>query len=86
MTLEEARLWAKKLLAEGHLSDGCTHARDRNFKECCQMHDLLRYVAPVKRHEADRLLRLCIANHGHPVLAWVYWLAVVVARKLGFYT
>lgn len=85
MTLDEARAWAAARLAEGYTSDGCTLVRDFNFTDCCKMHDLLRRLTPVSPAEADKLLRLCIADRGHPRLAWVYWLAVVLARKLRFY-
>ena len=55
-------------MLDGHRSDGCTHAKDFNFTDCCQMHDLLRRLAPVPAPEADKLLRVCIIGRGHRVL------------------
>ena len=85
MKLNEARAWSVARQADGHESDGCTYSRDWNFSECCVMHDLLRRLAPIPPAEADKLLRLCIADKGHPVMAWVYWFGVSLARWLRFY-
>jgi len=48
------------------------------FESCCCAHDYLywRGGTNLERQEADRILRLCVADIGYPVLAWVIWLAV----------
>jgi hypothetical protein len=62
--------------------DGCSLSPDFGFRHCCDLHDLLYFVGGDRsdRRAADRHLRECIRGQGHPLLAWVYWLAV---RTLG---
>ena len=58
--------------------DGCNDAPDLNFRLCCERHDRAYAVGgrPSRRKHADAVLRYCISSHGHPILAWVYWIAV----------
>jgi len=92
VNLQHARAWAADRIAEGHTSDGCTMPRwlrqvlrADNVQACCITHDMLRRFKPIPPAEADKLLRECIRAQGRPVLAWCYWSAVVLARRLGFY-
>jgi len=76
--------WADKKLAEGEPSDGCTLAPDFNFKKCCQRHDvMIRFNQGITNREADQYLRECIIDHGHPFLAWVYWIFTRYSNIVG---
>ena len=59
---------------------GCSGAPDFNFHGCCVTHDLAywRGGSCRERLEADRVLRSCISDAGHPVLARIYFLGVRV--------
>lgn len=44
---------------------------------CCVMHDFdYGPEGTVSRKESDRQLRNCVASCGHPVYAWLGWIAV----------
>ena len=58
--------------------DGCTFSKDFNFTDCCNDHDDKYIFSIGKRVDADREFRECIKRHGHPVISWIYWLAVRV--------
>lgn len=60
--------------------DGCTLAPDLDYIDCCNKHDQLYWQGGTQqqRHEADRELRQCIAEHGHHMLASYYYLGVRV--------
>ena len=80
----EAIEWADKKIAEGEPSDGCTMAPDFGFSHCCKRHDMMiRFNQGITNREADRYLRECIHDHGHPVKSWVYWAAVRYANIIG---
>lgn len=55
---------------------GCTWWPDQDFGACCIQHDEIYRTRSLSRRAADRQLRQCITRHGHPVQAWVIWLAV----------
>ena len=86
MTLDQAEKFRQQMVAAGSKSDGCTFAPELGTP-CCQMHDYLRRFRPygITAPQADVLLRECMTAKGHPVLAWVYYCAVVTARKLGIF-
>ncbi len=46
------------------------------FETSCKSHDLDYRQGRRRRSEADRLLRVRVADKGYPVLAWVMWLSV----------
>jgi len=83
MDKAEAIIWAdKRRLIEK--SDGCTMAPDCDFTECCERHDMMiRFNQGITDKEADRYLRECIIDHGHPVKAWIYWLFVRYSNLVG---
>ena len=86
MNLEQAEQFRQQKRSEGAISDGCTFAPELGTP-CCEMHDYLRRFKPegITAPEADKLFRECIQAKGHPLLAWVYWSLVVLARKLNFF-
>ncbi len=87
MKLEEALEYSRKKLSYGERSDGCTFAPNLGIKKWCIMHDMLRRFKPVTASEADRLFLEGIKTKGYryyPV-AYIYYIAVVAARKLGVY-
>ena len=67
--------------------DGCTNAPDLQFRDCCDLHDIMYRTGktpcgrPVTRAEADRQLRRCMRQRGGVFLPWLYWGAV---RAFGF--
>ena len=65
-------------------SDGCSMSPDLTFKNCCIEHDLSYRLGLTKRSTADKNLRKCIAMHRHPILSWVYWIAVRIFGGLYF--
>ena len=80
---KEALKWADDKL-KSETSDGCTMSPDFGFSRCCERHDMMiRYNQGISDKEADRYLRECITSHGHPYLAWVYWLAVRYFNSVG---
>lgn len=85
MNKNDAIIWADKKLALGGETDGgCTMSPDFNFKECCLRHDvMINYNQGITDREADRYLRECIIEHGHPVIAWVYWFWVRISNSVG---
>ncbi|BAU40033.1 hypothetical protein [Ralstonia phage RSP15] len=55
----------------------CNVTRSRSLNSCCYKHD--EAYGPEgtgSRLEADRALRDCIRNQGHPVKAQIYYIAV----------
>ena len=85
MTLANALLFSKQMLASGHTSDGCTLAPDLGIKRFCVMHDFLRRFKPVSPERADKLFLQGIKSAGwyyYPI-AYIYYLAVVIAREIG---
>ena len=67
-------------------SDGCTMPKffkkimkAEENRKCCEQHDFDRRNKNISKSVADKSLRECIAKT-HPVLAWVYYIAVVLAR------
>lgn len=87
MTLTQALGFTDLKLSEGHESDGCTYAPDLGIKRFCVMHDFLRRFKPIPAKDADKLFLEGIKSAGwyyYPV-AYIYYLAVVIARKLGKY-
>lgn len=85
MNLSEAIIYTDKRLSEGHESDGCTYAPDLGIKKWCVMHDMLRRFTPIPAYEADILLMEGIKSKGYRYypIAYLYYIAVVVTRKLG---
>jgi len=80
----EAIEWADNILEQGEPSDGCTAAPDFGFSHCCKRHDvMLRFNQGITARQADRYLRECIQDHGHPVLSWVYWAFVRYSNIVG---
>ena len=55
----------------------CTFFFGGSHNSCCEQHDK-NYAADtqVTRREADRQLRECVIEKGHPVRAWVMWVGV----------
>lgn len=60
--------------------DGCTMAPDLDFASCCNAHDEQYWLGGTaeSRLAADGELRQCIADHGHPGLANIYYFGVRV--------
>ena len=92
MNLEEAEQYRQRKRAEletegKFTSDGCTFAPELGTP-CCEMHDYLRRYRPegITPRVADKLFRQCVQRKGHPILAWVYWLAIRVGGLIGIYT
>jgi hypothetical protein len=85
MDKKPAIIWADNKLAEpGVESDGCTLAPDYNFRKCCERHDvMIRFNQGITDAEADRYLRECIVEHGHPKKALLYWVFSRLSSLLG---
>jgi len=55
-------------------SDGCTHAPDFNFYDCCAEHDFYYSKnSDEPRFLADLKLAYCIYKKGHILLALIYF-------------
>jgi len=71
------------------VGDGCTGIQWLDFfyggsfpwQHCCEEHDIA-YGESDSRREADWVFRQCVRASGHPVAAWVMWLAL---RAFGWY-
>ena len=77
MNLDESVVYANKLLAEGHHSDGCTFAPDFWIKDCCVTHDFLMRFRPVSPWRADWIYFLLMINKGF-IFAPIYYVAVTL--------
>ncbi len=87
MILAEAIRYSDAKILQGNKSDGCTFAPDLGIEKWCIMHDMLRRFKPVTASEADRLFLEGIKTKGYRyyLIAYIYYIAVVAARKLGVY-
>jgi len=58
-----------------YATDGCSMAPDLNVRACCEQHDRAYWQGGCRadRLRADQALRACIAEHGHPGLARLYF-------------
>lgn len=59
-------------------TDGCSMSPDFNFGCCCVEHDLVYWKGGTveERRKADKELKRCIAEKGHPSLAGFYYYGV----------
>ena len=68
-------------------SDGCTiiskpynwlTGKQLPFRDCCLSHDKDYWYGGPKhlRTESDKRFRECVAAHGYPILAWIFWVAI----------
>ncbi|MDH5573265.1 MAG: phospholipase, partial [Gammaproteobacteria bacterium] len=75
----------------GHVSDGCTMSPDLDFRDCCEMHDMIIRFNQCDRKHADTLLKKCIRQKKRrkifkllfkPV-AYIYYLGVRMQARFG---
>lgn len=57
-------------------TDGCTSSPDFDFRDCCIRHDFDYWGGRVTRKTADKRLKECIIENGHPYLARIYYAGV----------
>lgn len=57
--------------------DGCTGWFDGSWRHCCDLHDLA-YSLGVDKLTADLDLFECVVNAGHPVIAGIMLIGVVL--------
>jgi len=64
-------------------SDGCSMFPDGEWKHCCFAHDATYWVGgtQVERYEADLLIKKCIAQSGHPVIARIMYRGIRVGGR-----
>ena len=86
MNLEQAKQFTELKLGEGNKSDGCTFAPEVGAS-CCRLHDMLRRFLPegITPDDADKLFLACMVEKGHPIIGRIYYLVIVLTRKLGLY-
>lgn len=86
MNLSQAKEFSENKLGDGNKSDGCTFAPEVGAS-CCRMHDMLRRFLPegLTPAEADKLFLECMLEKGHSIIGRIYYLVIVLTRKLGLY-
>jgi hypothetical protein len=61
------------------MTDKCSFFFGGSHNPCCEQHDKdYGRESTISRREADKKLRLCVIEKGHPVRAWVMWVGVRV--------
>lgn len=86
MNLDQAKQFSRDKIAAGEWSDGCTFSPEVGAS-CCRMHDMLRRFLPdgLTPAQADKLFLECMIEKRHPIIGRIYYLGIVLARKLGMY-
>lgn len=74
-------LWrvSQEILKQPFTTDGCTNWPDGLWLPCCTTHDYYYQYGialEIKRKEADKRLRRCVADMGYPMVAWIMYAGV----------
>ncbi len=79
-SLYSQSIWEEPLPPHAFKSDGCSCWPDSDWVECCIEHDLVYWMGGTRheKKEADKKLKECVSQKGHPVIATIMYYGVRV--------